>query len=267
MTLLRFHQTTFDILELEPKFDPNARNLIKICEENLGVSLPPSVREWYSLSNTRQILSNFSNDDYPLSLDDLIQLHTNWKSYSYRQLNLAKLRFLPFLIENQGIFICTVQLDSSDDPPVLSIDDDDEWKVWEDHFSSFISHWVWNFLYHQLYSETTLRADDCSLKNSDLEYLEDNFTRELPSSDISDIYHFHRADQHIHIWRRDAKTSYWWLRAETKKSLLSLTQLVWEVGTLSKTLKPQGGYIHNPAGKVLEIMRFGRELPEKKNVA
>src|SRR6266496_4309349 len=99
--MLTYHQTTFNILDKAPQFDEGASRKIKQCEQIFGFSFPPSFREWYSQSQVDKILKEFSNDDSPLTLEELLNTYTNWHSYSHFSLNLASQRMLPFLWENQ----------------------------------------------------------------------------------------------------------------------------------------------------------------------
>jgi hypothetical protein len=236
---------------------------LKECEQIFGFMFPAAVREWYLLSNSQQILTEFSNDDYPMALEDMMEAHTQQQSYSHFAIDLTKPMMLPFLWENQAVFVCAVKLDGSDDPPVSVWDDDGEWKLWAEHFSSFISRWVWNFLYFRSYYETSLRASEPTFIESDMNFLRKHFNEQPPKSSHSTVHHFSVRDEHVHLWRENTSSFHWWLRAETKESLLNLARTLWQCGTLAKTLTIQGSYIHNDAGKVLEILRFGKELPEK----
>ncbi len=220
--MLTYHQTTFNILDKAPQFDEGASRKIKQCEQIFGFSFPPSFREWYSQSQVDKILKEFSNDDSPLTLEELLNTYTNWHSYSHFSLNLASQRMLPFLWENQAVFLCVIKLDVSDDPPVLLWDDDHKWKPINQHFSSFISHWVWNFLYFRQYFNTVLRADESNLSETDIRFLRSNFKEIAQKSPNSVVFHFHKDDKHIHIWKENEIVSHWWLRAASKQSLLDL---------------------------------------------
>ena len=262
--MLIYHQTTFDILDKVPQVDQSASQKLKQCEQIFGFSFPLSFREWYSLSHSYEILTEYSNDDFPLSLEELLNVHANWHSYSHFSLNLASQRMLPFLWENQAVFLCVIKLDESDDPPVLLWDDDNEWKLTNKHFSSFISHWVWNCLYFRKYFNTVLRADENNLRETDILFLRSKFKELAQKSPNSTVFHFQEDDKHVHVWKENEQASHWWLRADSRASLLELTQTVWDCGTLATTLSLQGGYIHNDAGKVLEFLRFGVEHNKKR---
>ena len=259
--LLKYHQTTFDLLEQDPKLDMGALALLDQCEAAYGFSFPASIREWYSLGGSVEILREYSNEDNPLTLAEIQELAQDrgsfhgWRDYH-------GLDVLPIMDENQSVALWAVHLNGSDDPPVLVIDDDDEWKPWSDHFSTFVTEWVW---WHLYWAEVcVLCAKDIALSDVDKKFLGKSLI-ETPRSSYSPIYHFSLgADKHIHVWARDDQRSFWWLRAGSKSSLLELTKMVWQCGTLARTLNITGGYFHICAGKVLEMLRFGHELPEPK---
>ncbi len=258
--MLIYHQTTFDILEREPQYSDAVEDVLKYCEQVFGFTFPAAVREWYLLSNSQQILTEFSNDDHPMTLEELMEMYVQRRSYSHFAIDLTKPLMLPFLWENQAVFVCAVNLDGSGDPPVSMWDDDGEWKWAETHFSSFVSHWVWQFLYFRKHYDTSLRADEPTFLESDMGFLRDHFVEHPLRSGHLGVHHFSARDQHIHLWLENNSSFHWWLRADTKESLLDLAQTLWHCGTLAKTLEDQPGSLADDARKVLEILRFGKQL-------
>jgi len=63
---LQFHQQAFDRLGIEPKKDSASVAIISLREKELGIELPPSVREFYSLRDAKRILAGASDIVTPL---------------------------------------------------------------------------------------------------------------------------------------------------------------------------------------------------------
>jgi len=261
---LAYHQVVFDIIEQEPELVDGSRSLLDNCERALGFALPAALREWYLIANSNRILEHYSNDDHPVSPKELLEVASRRGDYSHFHLNLAAERVLPFLWENQAVFLCGLQLDDSDDPPVVAWDDDHVWKKWQSKFSTFLSLWVWDFLYFRDRYDFSLCANDTLLTEQDFAAIRRDFIEVQRRVDNSSVYHLHKADQHIRIWLRGNGDVLWWLAASTKESLLDLAQRVWHVGTLASTLTIQGGSMYSPASKVLQLLRLGHELPETR---
>ena len=262
---LKYHQPTFDLIEREPLLDPAAMAQLDKCEAAYGFPFPASVQEWYSLAGAVDILREYSNEDHPVTLAELMELSQVRRSYKgwrdYHGLNV-----LPIIDENQSVALWAIHLDGSDDPPVLVIDDDNEWKPCADRFSEFITSWVWGFLYWgddcPAGADCQLGAKDKQISAEDLIYLRQTFD-EAPRRPDSAFYHFRKGeDAHIHVWARSADESRWILRAITKESLLEITSLVWRCGTLASTLEIEFGFIYGWAGQVLDILRLGHERHE-----
>jgi SMI1 / KNR4 family (SUKH-1) len=248
---LTYHQSTFDLIQKQPEFSQTAPLLIAQCEQAYGFAFPAAVREWFSLTQAIAILATYSNQDEPLDLQAIHQRSQQWQASFERQ--AAPHPTLPFLIENQGVFICAVHLDGSDDPPVKVWDDDEHWKLWSDHFSSFICGWVWDHLYQM--EDCVLRADNDVLSAADLAFLRTAFTEvSLPYPSIT-IYHFRDQDHFLHVWKRNDEDANWWLRASFQESLLDLARRVWQCGRLAETLRIQWGSIYACAGQVLKQLR------------
>jgi hypothetical protein len=142
---LKYHQATFDLLGTKPRVSKRALRLIERREAALGITLPASLREWYSLQGAEAILLEHSNDDRPVPLAELGTAHE------------VRHGVLKFQDENQGVAAWYVRLDGSDDPPVdveselyrgdspETEDEDDPdplaWAGWRpsaSHFSAYI---------------------------------------------------------------------------------------------------------------------------------
>jgi hypothetical protein len=147
-TRVPYHQNVYDLLELPPGECPDARRLIAAHEAAHG-PLPASVREWYLVPNVVPLSADparpwwgqadgslwyrFSNMDPPRSLEQVLA-------------EFDGSRHVAVLTENQGNFVCRVEVDGSDDPPV-ALDNSPLRAPLTDfvpvgQFSRFIWNWV-----------------------------------------------------------------------------------------------------------------------------
>ena len=84
-----------------------SEQMLSVAEQQLGLSLPTSVREWYTDVDGQTILSKYSNDDTALA------------PVEFKVIEICGRRLVQFLIENQGVCWWGFELDGSDDPPVF----------------------------------------------------------------------------------------------------------------------------------------------------
>jgi hypothetical protein len=89
MRRVAYHQSVFDLLDMQPKESPQAREMIEACEARSGRRLPEAVRQWYLIDrvvtlrhdtdwqtrarNEQQYLwYDYSNMDWPESLETVL---------------------------------------------------------------------------------------------------------------------------------------------------------------------------------------------------
>jgi hypothetical protein len=132
MTLL-FHQSTFDLLGIEPHVSEQRLAMIAEREQICGISFPKSIREWYSIEGVEALFSENTNEDDLTDLNELGDLSDVQQGY------------LCVATENQAVIAWYVKLEGSDDPPVFHNDDewDDDlstinWQLCSETFSAFI---------------------------------------------------------------------------------------------------------------------------------
>src|SRR5438046_803908 len=106
---LQFHANTFDLLHERPAYAPGANILLAALEKRIGMPLPASLWEWYSMQDALGILFHYSNAD-PAVPPNQMRLHTITDTSQPRH-------FLTFRHENQGVCTWAIQLDGTDDPP------------------------------------------------------------------------------------------------------------------------------------------------------
>jgi hypothetical protein len=248
---LNYHQPTFDLIQKDPRFSQRSATMLRLLERVYGYSWPQSVREWFSLENATDIIKYYSNEDVPLTLEDLE--HAAQEQYTYRYWDFAGQEMLPFIVENQGSYLWAIHLNDSDDPPVGMWDEHNEWHLCAPRFSEFVCLWVWKHLYWT--DRCVLHAKDIAISESTLQSLRQHFTITSPAqiTNSSTIFHFYRDSQKIHLWRRNRQETYWWLHAASEESLFHLAHSVWFYGTLKQTLQDIQG--DRCASDVLQRLR------------
>lgn len=131
---LIYHQRTIELLNITPEIDPNAVQALDHLEKTLNRRLPPSLREWYSLKNALSYINGNQDRVFPIQalIDD--------------PLNMLADDMLFLIDENQDVCGWALDLNGTDDPPVLMSDEDfDWWHDFADTFSDFVFIRVWDF--------------------------------------------------------------------------------------------------------------------------
>lgn len=238
---LLYHRETFNLARQVPTLQ-EVSDLFEKIENAYHLQLPPAVKEWYSLVEATGILAHYSNADRPLSLQEILDQASEWHQQKWDGMGErtpTDAPTLPFLWENQGVFVACLLIDGSEDSPVIAWDDDLEWKPWNDHFSDFLLEWIWGYLdYGKLPDMLTgpnLRAERVPLTPVDFDFLKNHFVAEAPIYPPSTLDTWVRGDQLIRIWNR-GDTTHWWLFADSKASLAELVRLLHPLGTLTEAL-------------------------------
>ncbi|KAB1978550.1 hypothetical protein F8144_39675 [Streptomyces triticiradicis] len=150
-----------------------------------GRALPQSVRHWYSLADATAILEPERRADHVYPVDDLGQPEAyywptddeGWpeglEEQEEREFDPMAHGLLPFLQENQGVYCLAVQLDGSEDPPVLLSWDGVQpgtWTAHADTFSQWVYTRVWDFALHR--GASMLEATAERVTAAELEALE-----------------------------------------------------------------------------------------------
>ena len=108
---------------------------VSVAEQHLDLSLPASVREWYTAVEGQAILAKYSNEDTALAPNE------------FKIIEVCGRRLVQFLIENQGVCWWGFELNGSDDPPVY-VDFDpppDKLFLYANTFSEFTYLRVFDF--------------------------------------------------------------------------------------------------------------------------
>lgn len=127
-----FHAATYDLLGNKPETSAVASDKLDATEQRLGIRLPASFREWFSLTNAIRILDKYGNGDPPIPAD---------------RLKLAEFHgepILPFRDENQCVCLWSLILDGTDDPPVIVDTHEGDPVVTAPSFSAYIYSCIWD---------------------------------------------------------------------------------------------------------------------------
>ena len=208
-------------------------DLVSELDSRCGGRLPASVKEWYSLVDSVDILAK-KTSDHPVPLEDLGKVFENW--YGGGRRDFVAEGYLVIMSENQGVCNWAVPLNSGEeDPPVMvEVDSSPDclWQPFADRFSIFINTIVCDWM-----DSIRLCAQDTPLTDQDLEFLRGQFkegysTYNWPAK-IS--YRFRQRDQYILLWAGEDQTD-WHLAADNVDSLYELVMTVWHCGSLSDSL-------------------------------
>ncbi len=147
---LVYHQAAFDVMGKTPKPSKKALGILEGRERALGVILPASLREFYSLAGASDVLTDHSNQDPAVPIEELGEPED------------LKRGVLRIQDENQGCATWYVRLDGSDDPPVEVASEfeyrdppegSDDWGFWDvarfvrfsDRFSEYVHQRVLSY--------------------------------------------------------------------------------------------------------------------------
>lgn len=238
-----FHSATFVLLGSELRSSTARLSDVEEVEDRLGFRLPSSIREWYCNEKAIDILAKYSNQDWPIPLQEFAV--KDWKTQ----------RLLPFKYENQGVCTWAFLLDGSDDPPVYVDMDSNgaQWNLQAPTFSAFVYSCVWDYVF-VLDRPAQVRAQNESLSTASLGQLRSRF-REQPSTfgwPGNTQHRFAGNDHAILIWAGEGQAD-WFVGARDAKSLESVVRDVWMLDNVGQSL-----YDCDEVGKtVLDRIRSG----------
>jgi hypothetical protein len=140
---LQFHQAAFNLLHLKAQKSEQWPRHLAAFERQNSVSLPASIREWYSIHGAIDILRTISliHDPAEFTYDDHRFVEPYLATAPYRHM-------LPILIENQGIWYLAAPFEAGEDPPVYICSDEIngfEWHLHAERFSDFVLAWAWDY--------------------------------------------------------------------------------------------------------------------------
>lgn len=212
-----FHSKTFKLQGVTPRLSQPAIAEIHECETRLGAQLPASVREWYSNENAIEILARHSNADPAIYVKDFKVEQSDSKV------------LLPFKVENQSVCAWCIQLDGSDDPPVLVKVDDDDWKLQARSFSEHVYSCVWDWAVAYSNPAEVLANRD-TLRKNDIDLLRHHFSEEVQTYGWpgNTTYRFRGERSAILIWDSDRQAD-WYIGAQDAEALRKVLRILWNI--------------------------------------
>ncbi len=218
---LVYHQQTVSILDPAPHVSPEALAALDERERVLGIRIPPSVREWYSLKGAAELLATYSNDDHPVPLEELGKPGWNVDAVAENR--------LIFMYENQAVCRWAVPLEEGDDPVVLVQGDSRRgWRMTSERFSAFVFSYIWDW--HLVrFSACVLQAESGPFTIEEYLFLQEHFLEAQTTREWSffeepyrtDHYRFVSHDGHSRILIEDISSgrSVWHLASDSLQDL------------------------------------------------
>jgi hypothetical protein len=208
MSILKYHQNSLELTGSQPEF--NGENY---------PNLPASVSEWFSLSNGRNLLEEYSNQDWPIPPSE-------FQVCKFEDKNL-----LVFMYENQRVVCWAFENSTNEDPPVYIIYDpsDDNFPIEfvsehcfliEEHFSEFVYKWLFDNAHMRYTRDLFLIKGAKPLDKAVLDLLHAEFKKEPVTFGRNGevfAYRFSNDDQKVLIINKENE-AVWELSASTKES-------------------------------------------------
>lgn len=255
--MLRYHARTLELMGVKPSFSEANARMLAVREAAMGVRLPDSVREWYSLDGCTELMRTYSNNDRPVALGLLGQPADNWYGMGHRDfVAQAKLHFMS---ENQSVCNWAVALDDGDDPPVfVEVDSEnhDEWQPCTATFSEFLRCQAWD---HP--QDGTGCCAQAGVSAAEIAKLKSTYKQEAETYGWpGDVNHrFSTPWGRVLIWTKGDLVD-WWLFPNSNSSLPQLVQAVWDFDNLAVSLYGLDEF----ANQTLERLRAGTSSSSTK---
>ncbi len=122
MDKLKYHQKSIDLVGKFAKFSEDLIKKVLEKEKSLGLKLPESIKEFYSIKGLINRLG-FACDNFPTPLEDLC---------------LDENGLMEVMVENQAVYIWAIDPKRGEDPPVLITEDRKDWEPYANSFSEFV---------------------------------------------------------------------------------------------------------------------------------
>lgn len=231
---LTYHRNAVALLRKQPKISASAAKRLDQRERELGIRLPASVREWYSLELAVDLLRQHSNSDEPVAPDKLGNPFPDW--YGGGRRDFVADGLLVFMHENQGVCNWAFRLDGNPDPEVVVEVDtapNDEWLHCTEKFST-LNCQIWDHTDEGV----GVAAQELELAEADLQFLKANFLQR-PSTygwPGKTNYRFEGQGGRILIWDGGDQGVDWFVSAKTPASLRVTLSRIWHCGSLAETL-------------------------------
>jgi hypothetical protein len=173
---LKYHQATFDLLDERPLLSKPALRRINGWERYHKVSLPASIREWYSLEGAEDRL-RYGDPATRILQDDPLRKKLREVAKQFRTREPGSFKGFP-VVPGEEDMAFYARLGRAADPLVHIVWYPDKWGVTEGSFSVFVFCWVWdNFACHRPAARNlSLVAVEPTFSAMELDFLIDHFT-------------------------------------------------------------------------------------------
>lgn len=235
-----YHQAALDLMGEAPRISPQAIMLLDQWEHTHAKALPASVYEWYTFEQAILWLERYSNGGHPIALAHLGGKQRYQSGGGEQEIDFLARNLLPVLMENQGTCMWAVQLDGSEDPPVVIAFDYRQpastWDIYVDGFSHFVYTCIWDAQIIQL--DSAIFGTKKDLLPEELMFLQEHF-QQGPSTyhfPARSNYRFSSGNQRILLQQYDYGLSCY-LFAEEDDDLKQLVKTIWQCESLKEGLQ------------------------------
>ena len=252
---LNYHQRSLALLQREAINSPRHVQVLDALEDHHQIKLPASVREWYTLEFATEVLRS---DDFPIPIDQLGET-SEWLEFCRETIVHGVLLVMR---ENQDVVHWCVQLDGSDDPPVVTREPDaiatEPWKIASSSFSDFIYARLWDRQTergHHL-STSTFRPKTIALSDETRDLLAQTFTPVATKLDsyLGLTYRFERNNQRLLIYSNPQHSySVWVAQADTLDALYDLLKTIWHWDSIGREFWAM--YRQSPEAELLKRLQ------------
>lgn len=218
------HERTLRLLGIKANSNGNMER-IKKTESRLGVNLPSVFKEWYSLSESDEILRKYSNDDQPIPCEQFkLSMHDG------KQL-------VPFKIENQSVCTWAIDINSGQDPDVLvAVDCDEKLWVYVQSFSNYVYSCVWDYAIC-MGNSIVVMSNNIKFSAESKAALESMFEPEITTHGWPGDNQFRYSGQGVQILVWDSKDQAdWFISSENEIAIIAALRKINDLDGVGATL-------------------------------
>jgi hypothetical protein len=256
MLTMKYHAAILDLVGAMASPSSQRLAAFKGREKACGVHFPASVREWFVLNDADSLFEEFTSPDFLVPIGELGNPSETAQGY----LRIAR--------ENQNVVAWYVRLDQGDDPAVYDNNDqwpDDlttvKWNLCSASFSGFMFNNMASWRFGGLMPGWYLEAKEPLPDPATRKVLAQRF-RQGPMTENATANVFRYYDPHGVITiggsQQGGPFADWRIQAESEEWLYDFAKRVWDLGSLSKTLKAEVGNPNAIGPRVLQRLRDER---------
>jgi hypothetical protein len=222
-------------------------NLLAV-ERRIACTLPGEFREFYSMANAQDLLKEYSNSDWPMSVAELAKPMSRWRNY-----DPIDDKILPFMNENQGVCVWGVRLDRGDDPPVVVEVDSGtppRWQLCAERFTDWLEFQVDHF---RVFESLWFVAQAPALTDDVLRLLRGHFEEGLQTHTWpgETNYLFFNARCELALWSTKGQCD-WWIAPRSADVATAALDEIEEIAGI-------GNDLYAPRQEHEQLLRIWRE--------